>query len=269
MPTGAIAPGQKLTYTIDYAAVNYPNSDFALTNVVITNAVPVNVVLITDSIRSDATASVTYTVDESGAARVITWKLDAPVPDGAAGNVAYTVQRPPLPSAPANGLHITKAGTVAIRPKELIRYQLVTTNITTTVAANLVITDRLPAGAQYVLSSDDGVVEDGIVRWTHESLEPGERMTVTLIVRAEATITNDAYGVQAADNLFAQGDVAVVTVVNESGVLPPPTPEAITNHGAWIFWQYTDVAGQTQLGERFSLPLYNPLVELFLPLIGR
>jgi len=267
-PTGAIAPGEKITYTIHYQAVDYADKAFVLNNVVITNAVPATVELITTSIGSPVEANLSYTYTGIGPGSVIRWQFDDPIPDGDSGSVTYTVQRPLPPSAPANGLHILKQGPTVTRPG-LILYRLVTTNETDTVATNLVITDQVPSNAQYVLSSDNGVYENNIVRWQKDSLEAGQRMTVTFVVRASQTIINSAYGVQADEELFATGGVPVVTVVNETGVLPLPDPDIITNAGAWIFWQYTGPNNEVRLGERLSLPTYNPLTQLYLPVIAR
>jgi uncharacterized repeat protein (TIGR02543 family) len=80
-PDRPLDPGQELTYYIDYQVLGVGIAS----SVAITNAVPLNVELVPDSISPAAGSSV------SG--RVIRWELGN-LPVGSSGTVSYKVQRP-------------------------------------------------------------------------------------------------------------------------------------------------------------------------------
>ncbi len=80
-PATAITAGDTVTYFIEYGAIDYPNRDYELTNVVITNVVPAAVELIPSSLPTPSTKLIVeHTGVKSGS--LITWTLLEPVQDG-------------------------------------------------------------------------------------------------------------------------------------------------------------------------------------------
>ncbi|MCP4538977.1 MAG: PKD domain-containing protein [Chloroflexi bacterium] len=96
-----------------------------------------------------------------------------------------------------------------------ITFTLRITNSGNVVAANLVITDALPARANYVSGGTLGA--NNVVSWTVDSLLPKQAVEVVLVVTASAPITNSEYGAFADEGIFAVGQQAVVVDV---GTLP-------------------------------------------------
>jgi uncharacterized repeat protein (TIGR01451 family) len=94
-------------------------------------------------------------------------------------------------------------------PEQPITYTLAVFN-TGGLATNLVITDALPAGANYV---SGGTRVGNVVSWTAASLPFSASMQVTFVVTAADTITNDDYWVSADGNVSAVGQEPVVVMV--------------------------------------------------------
>lgn len=127
------------------------------------------------------------------------------------GLMTYLNAKAALAAAPF--LSISKSAPVTAMPDDLITYTLAVTNSGDLTAANLVITDAIPAGATYV---SGGMKVGNIVSWTLPSLAANGGVTHTsFVVTATQMITNSDYGVQADGGYRGQGNEAVVTVVGE------------------------------------------------------
>jgi uncharacterized repeat protein (TIGR01451 family) len=108
-------------------------------------------------------------------------------------------------------LAIEKSGPALVLPGEPITYSLFITNTGTLTATNLIITDTLPAGANYL--NGGTLMPGGVVSWTLPSLGVGADARVQFAVTAtHGTITNAIYGVICAQGASAAGREAVVTV---------------------------------------------------------
>lgn len=131
------------------------------------------------------------------------------------GNISASGQQVVVTSVSQPGqpnLVITKAGPDEVNSGEEITYELTVVNGGDTAASGLVVTDTIPAGAAYI--SSDGTRNGNVVSWAISTLAAnGGQETVSFVVTATDTITNDDYGVTASDNVSAMGQEIVTTVV--------------------------------------------------------
>lgn len=116
-------------------------------------------------------------------------------------------------------LGITKTATKSQFAGRDIVYDIKVTNSGDAAAANLVVTDELPAGVTVVSASNGGVVGQGKVTWTVASLAPkGEAaFQVTVKAAAQGTLTNKATAVAACADAVAAS--ATTTVVGKPAIL--------------------------------------------------
>jgi len=109
-------------------------------------------------------------------------------------------------------LLISKSGPTTAKPGEAIVYTLTVVNNGDTQATNLVISDTIPAGANYV---SGGTKTGGEVRWTVGSLAPEASIERTFTVTASATITNSVYQVVTDNQAAVVGLQPVVTAISD------------------------------------------------------
>jgi uncharacterized repeat protein (TIGR01451 family) len=107
-------------------------------------------------------------------------------------------------------LSISKSGPSLVLPGEPISYTLTVTNSGSLTATNLVVTDTLPAGANYI---SGGTPVGNVISWTIASLPPLSSTTLPLVVTATQTISNYDYHVTANDDLSASGQEVVETAI--------------------------------------------------------
>lgn len=214
-----------------------------------------------DSATTTEGVTVAPTVLPSGASAIV-WKFTNPIPTNEFGVLAYRAQ-PPSPTPILTDLGIVKTGPRSAKPGADILYYLRVTNYnTTTIATNVVITDRLPVNATYVIGGDFDP-EKRIVQWDGLRITPSTTITQLLVIRAAETIVNADYGVKAEGDEWIKGYPPVTTIVGEHVLLPPvTTTETIINEGAFITWQ-----GITT--NMRSNPTYNPGYTIYLPLLWR
>jgi uncharacterized repeat protein (TIGR01451 family) len=113
-------------------------------------------------------------------------------------------------------LSISKSGPTVAGAGELVTYVLTIANSGDTSATNLVISDTIPAGANYV---SGGTKVGNVVRWTAASLAADTSIQRTFTVTATSTINNNNYQVVADNNVSAVGQPAVVTTIG-NGPIP-------------------------------------------------
>jgi uncharacterized repeat protein (TIGR01451 family) len=214
--------GSLITYTI--TVTNSGNS--TATNLVITDALPIGASYVSGgsltgeviswtipSLANGQNLTRTFTVTASQTITNYLYQISANNAVSATGQIdVVTIVEPPVVVEPTPLLTITKRGPVTATAGSLMTYTLIVTNSGDLAATNLVITDALPAGANY---AGGGSLVGNVVSWTVTSLANGQSLTRTFSVTASQTITNHHYRVSATEGISATGQVRVVTVVNQ------------------------------------------------------
>jgi len=110
---------------------------------------------------------------------------------------------------------ITKQGSEVVFQNQNIFYILTVTNTGDIAATQLVITDVLPSGVEYVSSSNGSLQSDGVVKWTWPELAVDAHADFTLTVKATTvgSVKNSSYGVSSEGGYYALGVRSVSTVV--------------------------------------------------------
>jgi uncharacterized repeat protein (TIGR01451 family) len=112
-------------------------------------------------------------------------------------------------------LSIEKTGPASAYVGDPITYTLTVSNAGNAAAANLLVTDTVPAGATY-LPGSGGTMAGDTVEWTAASLAPNSALSLEFAVMATETITNSHYAVSADGGHGAVGSQAVETEVSYS-----------------------------------------------------
>ena len=108
-------------------------------------------------------------------------------------------------------LIIDKSAPAIVTSGSLITYTLIVSNTGDLAASNVVITDVIPVGANYV---GGGTRVGNTVQWTVGTLASNSGVQAQFSVTATHTITNSQYGVSAAGGYGMSGAAPIVTVVN-------------------------------------------------------
>ena len=270
-PVHWVAPGEEIKYTIRYEN----NTNESVTDVTVENLIPENSELVSDSLRPIGT------VIAAGNANIVSWSLNE-VDAGDSGQVSFTVRRmlpTPVSSVP-RALSIGLSGPTSVDKGETIRYRLTVTNEVPIELKNIVVTNELPYGAQYVANSGGELVDGNIVQWTLASMPadtPGppripSTATFEYEVTAPHTIVNSNFRVVAdAPSGSGPGPVGlgrnmVVTKVGNTAPEGPGDGVIIINDGATISWQYNG-----QVSQDTSNEVRNPELRKFtyMPLVKR
>lgn len=119
-------------------------------------------------------------------------------------------------------LTITKSGPVAVPKGDPVNYTIIVANTGVSTATNLIITDTLPANANYVSAGQGGTLVDGNtkVRWTAPSLPPNSTLQFNFTVTATVTLINDKYEVSSDDGDFSAVGTVTVKTVSDIVYLP-------------------------------------------------
>lgn len=142
------------------------------------------------------------------------------------GTLSHIVENTPLPA-----LAVRKTGPTESAAGAPILYDIIVANSGSGPAANLLITDTIPSGANLHSIGQGGSESDGVVSWTAVSLAANSSITVTFAVTAAQTITNSTYGVSADGNLTAVGNNPVVTHIVAPHLTLQKTAPAIVSDG--------------------------------------
>jgi uncharacterized repeat protein (TIGR01451 family) len=124
------------------------------------------------------------------------------------------------------GFAIGKTAPEIVSPGETFTYTLTIVNELQATATSVIITDTLPASADFASASDGGVFSGGVISWTVPSMADNEVINRTF--QAVATtdagqiITNDDYQVHASNLMTPTYGAAASTIVSPlDGVYHP------------------------------------------------
>ncbi len=122
-----------------------------------------------------------------------------------------------VPAAPS--FIISKSGPDMVSPSEVFTYTIVVANSTGISTTGTVITDVVPAHAEFAFASDEGFLAGDTVQWTVTgNFTAGLTLTRTFQVTATSSsgmdIVNDDYGVQATNWLTLAAGTPVTTTVS-------------------------------------------------------
>jgi len=214
----AVVAGEPITYTLTITNTG----GTAATNVAISDTIPAGATYVSGGTKLGN--EVTWTVPTlapdtslqqvfvvTAAATIVNNDYQVSADDNllTIGQTAVTtiVSQPGDPN-----LLISKSGPTTAKPGEAIVYTLTVVNNGDTQATNLVISDTIPAGANYV---SGGTKTGGEVRWTVGSLAPEASIERTFTVTASATITNSVYQVVTDNQAAVVGLQPVVTAISD------------------------------------------------------
>ena len=108
-------------------------------------------------------------------------------------------------------LEIIKTAPEWAVPGSEITYTLKINNFSATPMANVLITDTIPVGANYVRG---GSKNGQNIEWAVPSLAAAGSLEVQFVVTATQTITNSQFAATASEGYSARGDAVVTTVAN-------------------------------------------------------
>ncbi|OQY46106.1 MAG: hypothetical protein B6242_08680, partial [Anaerolineaceae bacterium 4572_78] len=123
-------------------------------------------------------------------------------------------------------LTITKAATKTAISNEYITYTLTVLNSGKGIADNVIITDTLPTGTEYVMASDGGMYSDmeNTVTWMNQVISDNDSIGLTFTVTVSnkiftattsSVITNHDYGVMFNNETVLGTDIVTTTVYSQ------------------------------------------------------
>ena len=185
-PSNCVAPGEEITYNIDYRNLGPGTASSPLIQAMI----PVSTEFVSgSSVRTES--SITSTT----AGGTIRWNLDA-MNASQAGTLTYKVRRVAAASnQPPSALSISLDGPIAATAGQPINYTLTITNQAIQLD-NAVITVHVPDEAEYVSSSNNGVFSNGVITWQAPTF-PVATLSVNFALSASATFVLHEYRVEA------------------------------------------------------------------------
>ncbi|NIR25563.1 MAG: DUF11 domain-containing protein, partial [Gammaproteobacteria bacterium] len=125
----------------------------------------------------------------------------------------------PVATAIGPNLGINKSGPASVASGDPIRYTLSLTNTSNVTATNVLITDTVPAGANFV-SAAGGQLISNVVNFNVGNLDPGQSVTRTFVVTAtQGIIINRDYTASATGGVSNSGNPVSTTIQTPNSVL--------------------------------------------------
>ncbi len=195
--------GDNLTYTLNWSVTG----NMVAPNVVITDTLPQEVSLV----------SATGDYEPDSTKKILTWNLGDLTPN-ATGSMTITVKINSLPETgdkiinntvitsgdkhdessaettvtlpPTYEVAISKSAPATAHPGDEITYDI-NYNITgNALAQNVVVTDTLPAGVEFVSASEDSTVNGNQIVWTLGDLMPTASGSMKVVVRIDSSVAS-------------------------------------------------------------------------------
>ncbi len=207
-----VAPGAILTYTL---TVTNPYSNVDIHNIILTDTLPANTTFITATQPyTISSGTVSWDFASLEAAQGQSVHLAVQTPDsGNVVNSSYTAvadETNQVFGTPVQTIlfsdyfSVIKTAPEVVQDGSVFTYTLTVQNNTSASMANhLVLTDTIPANADFITATLPVTFDGQMVTWEKASLSPGQTWRVNLVVQApldySGTIVNDDYGVKSDD----------------------------------------------------------------------
>jgi uncharacterized repeat protein (TIGR01451 family) len=266
-----VAPGAILTYTL---TVTNPYSNVDIHNIILTDTLPANTTFITATQPyTISNGAVSWDLTSLGAAQGQSVHLAVQTPDsGNVVNSSYTAvadETNQVFGTPVQTILFSDYFTVIKTAPEIVvdgsvfTYTLTVQNNTSASMANhLVLTDTIPANADFITATLPVTFDGQMVTWEKVSLSPGQTWKVKLVVQAPldytGTIVNDDYGVKS-DNIPTVLGEPVTTQVHSLDLVKTG-PAGLLEVGDLITYTLT-VTNQHPLNDIHNLMLEDTLPE--------
>ena len=257
-----VSPGQKLTYTIHWVnnAVD-ATGKYTSAEITVTDTVPANTTF--DSADNDGTWDKTD--------NKVTWKFTAN--PNTEGDVSFTVTVNESISG-GNG-EINNSALVGNRTTNITHNYLpgktadkdvnttlkVGDELTYTIkyknlekdAATVVVTDKVPAGTEFVSADNDGVCENGTVTWKIDDVASGAEGSVSFKVHVTIDAVGHSIENQAQVQIGDHNPVTTTKTENKNIEQPSPASVFLTAHKTLI----SDVGNHTLAADEFAFTLLD------------
>jgi serine protease AprX len=121
-------------------------------------------------------------------------------------------------------LSLSKSAPLLLAPGEMLSYQINISHIHVVSAThNVVVTDAIPAGANFITATLPHTLDGSTIRWQKEALAPGETWQLDLVVEiaaAQGSIENSDYAVYSDEVSPVTGPPVVTYIASYNVYLP-------------------------------------------------
>jgi len=223
--TDIVLPGGILTYTL---TVSNPYPSMPINNVVVTDTIPEGTSFVTASspylLEGD---TITWEVPDlaPSARRAFQLVVQAPLSGtitnymyGATSDKTSPVQGVPvLTQVIPYSLELVKTAPESVATSDLLTYTLTVTNShPTALTQNLVLTDVLPEGTEFITATQPYSMSGVTITWTTSELAPMANWSVQLAVRAPVTfigsVVNEGYAVRSDEVETVSGEPVITDI---------------------------------------------------------
>lgn len=256
-----VSPGQELTYTIHWVnnAVN-ATGKYTDADITITDTVPANTSLerIGNGGTEDENHKITWKIkaepNQSGTVS-FTVKVNETI-TGANGEIDNTAQ---VGNRTTNITHnylpgktVDKDANATIKVGDELTYTITYKNLEKD-AATVTVTDKVPAGTEFVSAYNNGVYENGTVTWNLADVASGKEGTVSFKVRVTIDAVGNAIENQAEVKIGARAPAQTTKTTTKAVEEPSPAKVTLTAHKTLV----SDVGSHTLAASEFSFNLLD------------